>query len=49
MIFADAAATVGRTPMVELSRLARELPGRMLAKLEVRNPSGSVKAAWPSR
>lgn len=39
----DLAATVGRTPMVELSRLARGLPGRVVAKLEMRNPCGSVK------
>src|SRR5437773_4529547 len=29
--------------MVELARLARGLPGRVLAKLEMRNPCGSVK------
>lgn len=29
--------------MVELGRLARDLPGRILAKLELRNPCGSVK------
>lgn len=43
MIYPDASATVGCTPMVELSRLARGLPGRVLAKLEMRNPCGSVK------
>jgi len=43
MIFPDAAATVGRTPLVELRRLARGLPGRVVAKLEMRNPAGSVK------
>jgi cysteine synthase len=43
MIYADAVATVGHTPLVELSRLARGLPGRLLAKLEYRNPGGSVK------
>jgi len=43
MIFPDAAATVGKTPMVELRRLARGLPGRVVAKLEMRNPGGSVK------
>jgi cysteine synthase len=43
MIFSDAAATVGRTPLVELARLARRLPGRVVAKLEMRNPCGSVK------
>jgi cysteine synthase A len=43
MTFADVTATVGRTPMVELARLAKGLPGRVVAKLEMRNPCGSVK------
>jgi hypothetical protein len=43
MIFPDAAATVGNTPLVELNRLGRGLPGRIVAKLEMRNPCGSVK------
>jgi cysteine synthase A len=43
MIASDAIATVGNTPLVELSRLARDLPGRVLAKLEMRNPCGSIK------
>ena len=34
-------ATVGRTPLVELGRLAK--PGRVFTKLEMRNPCGSVK------
>jgi len=43
MIFHDVTATVGATPMVELGRLAKGLPGRVVAKLEFRNPCGSVK------
>jgi cysteine synthase len=43
VIYPDASATVGRTPLVELGRLGRGLPGRILAKLEMRNPCGSVK------
>ncbi len=43
MSYPDVTATVGRTPLVELGRLARGLPGRVLAKLEMRNPCGSVK------
>ena len=43
MIYSDATATVGRTPMVELGRPSSALPGRVLAKLEMRNPAGSVK------
>ncbi len=43
MIYHDVTATVGKTPMVELARLAKGLPGRIVAKLEMRNPCGSVK------
>lgn len=43
MIYPDATATVGKTLLVDLSRLARGLPGRVVAKLEQRNPCGSVK------
>lgn len=43
MIFPDASATVGQTPLVELRRLAKGFPGRVVAKLEMRNPCGSVK------
>ncbi len=34
---------VGRTPLVELGRVARGLPGRVAGKLESQNPCGSVK------
>jgi cysteine synthase A len=43
VIAGDVSLTVGRTPLVELRRLARGLPGRVVAKLEMRNPCGSVK------
>lgn len=43
MIHRDVTATVGRTPLVELGRVAKALPGRVLGKLEMRNPCGSVK------
>jgi len=43
VIYPDAAATVGRTPLVKLGRVGRGLPGTVLAKLEMRNPCGSVK------
>jgi cysteine synthase A len=43
MIHANIASTIGITPIVELARIARGLPGRILAKLEMRNPCGSVK------
>ncbi len=43
MIFRSVLETVGRTPLVELRRMGAGLPGRIVAKLEARNPGGSVK------
>jgi len=43
MTYPDITATIGNTPIVALNRLAESLPGRVLAKLEMRNPCGSVK------
>jgi len=43
VILRDITASVGKTPMVELARIGRGLPGRIVAKLEMRNPCGSVK------
>ena len=42
-IFRDHTETIGKTPLVAISRVARGLPGRLVAKLEMRNPCGSVK------
>src|SRR4051794_25899596 len=42
-IWPTAAAAVGETPMVTLSRLAEGLPGEVCVKLEQLNPGGSVK------
>ena len=42
-IATNAAELIGRTPLVELRRLAAGLPGRVVAKLESRNPGSSVK------
>jgi cysteine synthase A len=44
-IYGGISELVGGTPLVRLSRLEREykLTGRLLAKLEIFNPSGSVK------
>ena len=36
-------SAVGRTPMVRLARIGRDLPAEILAKLEFMNPGGSVK------
>ncbi len=43
MNYPNLMATVGGTPLVELGRIATHLPGRIFAKLEMRNPCGSVK------
>lgn len=44
-IYSSASQLIGRTPLLELTRMAREegLKARLLAKLECCNPSGSVK------
>jgi cysteine synthase A len=43
MVFEDVTRTVGKTPLVELRRVSDGLPARLLGKLEMRNPCGSVK------
>jgi cysteine synthase A len=43
MIFDDMTGTFGRTPLVRLHRIGKGLPGTLVAKLESRNPTGSVK------
>src|SRR5438876_7179689 len=40
---AESSAVVGNTPLVALPRLAADLPGELVAKLEYLNPGGSVK------
>ena len=42
-IHAGVASTIGRTPLVELVRIGAAAGVRLLAKLESRNPGGSVK------
>jgi len=42
-IFSDVTHTIGGTPLVRLNRIAGGLPATLLAKLEFRNPVGSVK------
>lgn len=39
----DITETIGRTPLVRLSRIGRGLPGQIVAKLEGFNPNASVK------
>ncbi|MCW3491256.1 cysteine synthase A [Dethiobacter alkaliphilus] len=47
-ILPDITASIGNTPLVAMDRLAAGLPARVAAKLEGRNPLGSVKdrTAW---
>lgn len=42
-IYRDNSESIGRTPLVQIRRLAEGLPGTVLAKVEGRNPSSSVK------
>lgn len=43
MIHDDVTSAIGKTPLVELARLFPHKRGRLLAKLEMLNPFGSVK------
>jgi cysteine synthase A len=42
-VYSDLIHTVGVTPMIKLNRISKGMPGVLLAKLEMRNPLGSVK------
>jgi cysteine synthase len=42
-IYTDITKTIGSTPLVRLTRIAQGLPAALLAKLEMKNPLGSVK------
>ena len=42
-IASDVTSLIGNTPLVELDRMAADLPGRVVAKLEFFNPAHSVK------
>jgi cysteine synthase A len=42
-IFPDVTRTTGATPLVRLTHIAKGLPGTIIAKLEFKNPLGSVK------
>ena len=39
-IYKDNSETIGKTPLVQINRISQ---GKILAKLESRNPAGSVK------
>ncbi|ETD85233.1 cysteine synthase A [Rhodobacter capsulatus] len=42
-VFEDNSASIGGTPLVKLGRLGQGLGATVLAKIEARNPAGSVK------
>ncbi|MBO9668140.1 MAG: cysteine synthase A [Bdellovibrio sp.] len=42
-IYSDITKTIGRTPLIQMQRLGKGLPGNLLLKLEFFNPLGSVK------
>ena len=42
-IYDNILQTIGRTPLVRLNKIGRDLPGRILLKLEFFNPCASVK------
>jgi len=41
--YSDITKTIGQTPLVEMQRLGKNLPGKIFLKLEFFNPLGSVK------
>lgn len=42
-IYSDITKTIGQTPLVEMQRIGKDLPGKIFLKLEFFNPLGSVK------
>jgi cysteine synthase len=42
-VFKDNAESIGHTPLIQLNRVAGNAQGRVLAKIEARNPAFSVK------
>jgi cysteine synthase A len=42
-VFSDITKTIGNTPLVAMNRMSKDLPGKLLLKLEFFNPLGSVK------
>ncbi|MGZ3781785.1 MAG: cysteine synthase A [Pseudobdellovibrionaceae bacterium] len=43
MIYSDITKTIGKTPLIEMQRIGKNLPGRIVLKLEFFNPLSSVK------
>ncbi len=42
-IYQSITETIGKTPLVRLSRIGKDLPGELVGKLEFFNPCGSIK------
>ncbi len=42
-VFHDNLDTIGKTPLLEIRRVGKELGANILAKIEARNPAFSVK------
>lgn len=42
-IYSDITKTIGQTPLIQMQRIGKDLPGKLLLKLEFFNPLGSVK------
>ena len=42
-VYSDITKTIGRTPLVQMQRLTKDLQANLLFKLEFFNPLGSVK------
>lgn len=42
-VYSDITKTIGQTPLVEMQRIGKGLPGKLLLKLEFFNPLASVK------
>ncbi len=42
-IFNNVLETIGNTPMIKLNKIAEDIPGTILGKVEYFNPGNSVK------
>ena len=42
-IYKNVLETIGKTPLVQINKLTQDVPATVVAKLEARNPGGSVK------
>ena len=42
-IYSDITKTIGQTPLIQMQRIGKDLPGKILLKLEFFYPLGSVK------